>query len=151
MSIITSDATINDLDALYNLEKECFTLEAFTKELIATLLQKPDSVSLLAKKKGKIVGFAIALIHHRKNRTIGHIFTIDVATRARKGGVGLALMKNIEQKLTEKGAKSCYLEVRVDNTAGRSLYKKLGYSETGVVEDFYYSGGDCVVMRKNLG
>jgi ribosomal-protein-alanine N-acetyltransferase len=150
MSILISDATINDLDALYNIEKECFTLEAFTKELIATLLQRPDSISLLAKIKGEIVGFAIALIHQRKNRKVGHIFTIDVAARARKGGVGLVLMKNVEQKLIEKGAKSCYLEVRVDNTAARKLYKKLGYSERMFVKDFYYLGGDCIVMRKNL-
>lgn len=145
-----SDATIKDLDALYNIEEECFTHEAFTKKLIATLLQRPESISLLAKIEGEIVGFAIALIHQRKNRKVGHIFTVDVATRARKGGVGLALMTRLEQKLAERGAKSCYLEVRTDNTAGRNLYQKLGYFETRFVKDFYYPGGDCVVMRKNL-
>jgi ribosomal-protein-alanine N-acetyltransferase len=150
MSILISDATVNDLDELYNIEKECFTLEAFTKELIATLLHKPNAISLLAKIKGEIVGFAIALIHQRKNRKTGHIFTIDVAIKARKGGIGLALMKNIEQRLVERGAESCYLEVRVDNTAARKLYKQLGYSETRLVKDFYYSGGDCIVMQKNL-
>ena len=150
MSILISDATIKDLDALYRIEEECFTLEAFTKELIATLLRRPESISLLAKIKGEMVGFAIALIHQRKSRKVGHIFTVDVATRARRGGVGLALMKKLERKLAEKGAESCYLEVRVDNTAGRNLYQRLGYSETRFVKDFYHQGGDGVVMRKKL-
>jgi len=150
MSVQVSDATVNDLDALFAIEKECFTREAFSRELIATLLQKRNSVSLLAKTKGEIVGFAIALVYHRKNRRVGHIFTIDVAARARKGGVGLVLMKNLEHRLIEKGARSCFLEVRADNRAARSLYEKLGYVERRFVKDFYYPGGDCVVMRKKL-
>jgi ribosomal-protein-alanine N-acetyltransferase len=150
MTIITSIATIKDLDTLHSIEKECFTLEAFSREEIAFFLQKPNTISLLAKMEGKIVGYIIALIYEREGKKTGHVLTIDVATKSRKKGVGFRLLKRLERELREKGAEANYLEVQADNVAAQRLYKKLGYLKVGFVKGFYRSGGDCIVMEKGL-
>jgi [ribosomal protein S18]-alanine N-acetyltransferase len=50
-----------------------------------------------------------------------------------------------------RGAREAFLEVRVDNTAARSLYRGEGFEEVGLRRG-YYDGGrvDAVTMRKNL-
>ncbi len=149
MSVTTRNAKFEDLEALYAIETECFTLEAFSKRQIASLLQNPNSVSLLAQMNGEIAGFIIALIHQRKSEKTGRIYTLDVAVKARKKGVGLKLVEHAEQILRKKGVKTCHLEVRIDNIAARELYKKLGYVETELLKGFYPEG-DGVKMKKIL-
>ena len=48
-----------------------------------------------------------------------------------------------------RGAASMHLEVAEDNAAARSLYRKLGYEESGRRRG-YYSGGDAILMRRIL-
>ncbi len=150
MVINIEKAKADDLEALYGIERECFTLEAFSKKQIGSLLRNPNSISLLAKLNGEIVGFIVALIYEEKKEKIGHIFTLDVAVKARRKGVGLKLLESAEQILREKEVKICFLEVRGDNVAARELYRKLGYVEVGLLKDFYFSGGHGVRLRKNL-
>lgn len=149
MPISIEKATVDDLETLYKIEKECFALEAFPKKQIASLLRNPNSVSLLAKMNGEIVGFIIALIYEGESERIGHIFTLDVTVKARRKRVGLRLLEDSERILRKKGVKVCYLEVRADNVAARELYRKLGYVEIGLLKNFY-SGGDGVRLGKTL-
>ena len=149
MSIIVKKTDIGDLEILYKIEKECFTLEAFSKKQITSLLQAPNSISLLAEINGKIVGFIIALIYGGRNGKIGHVFTLDVALNARKKGVGLKLLDSLEQILREKGVNVCYLEAKVNNVAARELYRKLGYVEIRFLKGFY-RGGNGIRLKKSL-
>lgn len=149
MSITTRKAKLDDLEALYGIEKECFTLEAFSKNQIALLLRNPDMISLLAQMVGRVVGFIIALVYEGEREKIGHIITLDVAVKARKKGVGLKLVKDLERILRSQKVKTCYLEVRVDNMAARELYRKLGYVETKLLKNFYPEA-DGVRMKKPL-
>ncbi|MDH5495090.1 MAG: GNAT family N-acetyltransferase [Candidatus Bathyarchaeota archaeon] len=150
MSISIKKAKVHDLEKLYRIEKECFTSEAFSKEQTAFLLGNPNSISLLAQMNDEIVGFIIALIYERNNEKAGHVFTLDVAIKARRRGVGLRLLWNLEQILRSKGVNVCYLEVKVDNVAARELYKKLGYVEIEHLKDHYYLREDGVRLRKIL-
>ena len=45
-------------------------------------------------------------------------------------------------------AKQCFLEVRVTNDAGISLYKKLGFEVTRTINGYYTDGEDAYVMSK---
>lgn len=150
MSITIQRATINDLETLYQIEKECFTTEAFNKQHIAYLLENPNAVSLTAKINNAIVGFVIGLIHHRNEEIIGRIYTLDVAIKYRRKGIGLKLLDEIERIFVEKGAKICYLEVRKDNIAALELYRKHGYIKVKELEH-YYNGTHGVRLKKKLG
>jgi ribosomal-protein-alanine acetyltransferase len=150
LSIIIQRATINDLETLYQIERECFAIEAFNKQHIAYLLENPNAVSLVAKINNVIVGFIIGLIHRRNEEIIGRIYTLDVAVKYRRKGVGLKLLDEIERIFLEKGAKICYLEVRKDNMAALELYRKHGYIKVKELEH-YYNGTHGVRLKKKLG
>ena len=150
MSIITRRATVNDLEKLCEIERECFTVEAFTKEQIRFLLDDQNAVGLIALLDDEVAGFIIGLIHHHNKTRTGHICTIDVAVKYRRKGVGLKLLSELEKVFVKMGVKTCYLEARVDNVAARELYRKQGYVEVERLEDYYHVGVHGVLFVKRL-
>jgi len=150
MPLKIEQAKLNDLDALYKIERECFTTEAFTREHIAYLLQSPNAVNLVAKANHEIVGFIVGMIEGYGGVTVGHVYTIDVAVKHRRAGVGLRLLDELERVFLERGVKTSYLEVRIDNKAARELYRKKGYTELEPLEDFYARGRHGLRMKKEL-
>lgn len=149
MSIIIKHASLEDLETLYKIEKECFTYEAFSKKQIAYLLKSSDVVSLIAQVDGEIAGFITGLIEQHGPR-IGHIYTIDVASKYRRIGAGLKLLEEIEQNFIKKGAEACFLEVRINNLAARKLYQKHGYTEVGKLNNYYARGIHGIRLKKKV-
>lgn len=137
------------LDRLYEIERECFEKEAFTKQQIAYLLTDYNSISLVAKVNGKIIGFIIGKIHIERKSAIGHILTIDVLPTHRRKGIAQRLLEEIEKIFREKGIKVCHLEVREDNVAALSLYQKSGYRKIGKLEN-YYENAQGIYLKKTL-
>ncbi|RLI20141.1 ribosomal-protein-alanine N-acetyltransferase [Candidatus Bathyarchaeota archaeon] len=149
-TIKIEQASITDLQILYKIERECFFSEAFSMEEILFLIKNPNSISLVAKISGQIAGFVIGLVYDAGKEKIGHVFTLDVAKKYRRKGVAMKLMKELELKFKEKGAKECFLEVRIDNNAARKLYEKLGYEEIACLKDYYGSGVHGIKLKKVL-
>jgi len=150
MPLKIEQAKLNDLDVLHRIERECFTSEAFTREHVAYLLESPNAVSLVAKTNHEIVGFIVGMIEDYGRVTVGHVYTIDVSVKHRRAGVGLRLLDELERVFLERGVKTSYLEVRIDNKAARELYRKKGYTELEPLEDFYAQGRHGLRMKKEL-
>ena len=150
MPITVRRATINDLETLFEIERECFTLEAFTKQQMAFLLENPHNISLTAWKNNKIAGFIIGLIQNSNETRIGRVYTLDVAVKHRRKGIGLKLLNELEQLFIEKGVKNSYLEARTDNVAARELYDKHGYTEVKQLKDYYSKGVHGILLVKRL-
>jgi ribosomal-protein-alanine N-acetyltransferase len=149
MSVTIEDASIRHLDRLYEIEKECFEREAFTKQQIAHLLTDYNSVSLVAKVNGEIVGFIIGMIYLERNSLTGHILTIDISLIHRQKGTAQKLLQEIEKIFTEKGVKACRLEVREDNIAALRLYQKFGYKKVAKLKN-YYGNAHGIYLKKDL-
>jgi len=143
-------ATIGDLENLHKIERECFTIEAFTKEQITRLLKSPRTVSLVAWINREVAGFIIGSIENLDGTKAGHVYTLDVAVKHRRKGVGLRLLKGLEDIFAKKSVKTCYLEVRLDNMAARELYRRQGYTEVAPLTDYYYKGIHGVRLEKIL-
>jgi ribosomal-protein-alanine N-acetyltransferase len=150
MSFVVQRVSMKDLGVLYRIEQECFTVEAFSKRYIASLLGTPESVSLLARHDGEVVGFVIGLVSVYGTTKIGHIMTIDVLPEYRRRGVGLTLLSEIEEEFKNMGVRVCFLEVREDNVAAKRLYQKSGYVEVERLEDYYCRGGHGIRLEKTL-
>ena len=150
MSITIQRATINDLETLYQIETECFTIEAFDKQHIAYLLENPNAVSLVAQINNAIAGFIIGLIHRHDEKITGRVYTLDVAVKYRRKGVGLKLLDEIERNFVKREVEICYLEARKDNVAALELYRKHGYVEVEELKG-YYKGAHGVRLKKKLG
>jgi len=149
MEVTVEDASIRHLDRLYEIEMECFEREAFTKQQIAHLLTDYNSVGLVAKVNGEIVGFIIGMVYMERKSLTGHILTIDVSPTYRRKRVAQKLLEEIEKIFKGKGVKSCYLEVREDNVAALSLYQKLGYKKVARLKH-YYGNVHGMYLRKDL-
>ena len=150
MSITTRRASLKDLDTLCEIERHCFTSEAFTREQIGYLLRAPKNVSLIAEIDHETAGFIIGLIHEYGNAKVGHIFTVDVLTKHRRRGVASRLLDDLEQIFKERGVQTSHLEVRADNLAAQELYRKHGYTDVGVLKNYYGRGIHGVQLKKNL-
>lgn len=137
MSMQIEDVSLKYLDRLFEIEKQCFTKEAFTKQQILYLLTDYNTISLVAKINDEIVGFVIMQLDSQDSRFFGHIITLNVASNFRRKGVAQRLLNEVEKILKSRGINECRLEVRQDNLAAIKLYKQLGYREFGVLNHYY--------------
>jgi len=150
MHVTVERATTSNLKQLLNIERECFTVEAYTERHIFDLLRDPKAVALLARIDCDVVGFIIGLVEDSKNERLGHVVTIDVAFKYRRKGIGLILLNEIETILSQEGAKAIYLEVRADNKSAKQLYLKQGYREMEPLKDYYSAGAHGLKLIKKL-
>lgn len=149
MAITIESATLQHLHQLYEIEKESFEKEAFSKQQIAHLLTNRNSIGLIAKENDQIVGFVIGMIYVERNSLTGHILTIDVSPTCRRKGIGSKLLREIEEIFKKNKVQACRLEVRENNVAALNLYQKFGYKKIGRLKNFY-GDADGIYLRKTL-
>ena len=140
---------LRDIDELYSIENECFGDEAFSKQQITSLTVSYNSLGLVAKQEGKILGFIFGSIYYERKELVGHVLTIDVRQDYRRKGIATTLILELEKLFREQGATASRLEVRKDNTSGILFYQKLEYEKMGELEG-YYGNMDGVYFRKRL-
>lgn len=58
----------------------------------------------------------------------GWVYSVAVRAQHRRGGVGTALVRQLEAALAERGCLKVNLQVRTSNAAVVAFYEKLGYS-----------------------
>jgi len=149
MTAVIGDVSLKDLDKLYDIETECFEKEAFTKTQIAELLKDYNSIGLVARVDGQIVGFVVGTIYVDGRVLQAHICTIEVLPLFRRRGIGKELLGEIEKVFRQQGVKTFALEVREDNVAAIGLYRKLGYDAIGRLKH-YYGKRHGLYLRKTL-
>jgi [ribosomal protein S18]-alanine N-acetyltransferase len=137
-----------DLDELLPYEDELFGTEAWSRQSYLDELADTELRQyLVAEQDGKVVGSAGLL-------AIGEtaqILTVGVLPAARRQGVGEQLVQALLAEAVRRRAGEVLLEVRMDNTAARQLYDKLGFSVIGTRRGYYDQGRvDAVVMRRAL-
>lgn len=149
MPITIETASNRQLDRLYQIEKECFSEEAFSKQQIANLLMDYNTISLIAVEKGNIIGFIIGAIYSERNAANGHVLTIDVSPQHQRKGVGSKLLQELEKILAQRNIKTCRLEVKENNIKALGLYEKAGYQRIGRLKN-YYGNADGLYLQKDL-
>jgi ribosomal-protein-alanine acetyltransferase len=149
MKIKIEDATSSVLDELYEIEKQCFAREAFSRQQIAYLLTDYNTIALSARVNDEIAGFVIGQIDIVNNTPFGHIITVNTVPTYRRKGIARKLLREMEALFKKKGIKECRLEVREDNSAASKLYQKLGYKEVGKLEK-YYGDAHGLYLKKAL-
>jgi ribosomal-protein-alanine acetyltransferase len=149
MELKIESASIGHLDRLYQIERECFDKEAFTRQQIAYLLKDYNSINLIARINNEIAGFIIGAAYYERSAQVGHILTVDVTPAYRQKGVAQKLLQEIEKIFKEKGFRASCLEVREDNIAALGLYRKLGYKKIAKLKN-YYGNAHGIYLKKGL-
>lgn len=82
------------------------------------------------------------------------IVNFGVVPDARRLGLGRNLLETAEVVAAEAGARRMFLEVAVDNTPARALYRAGGYTAVGERPGYYLrpdgSRADALIMAKAL-
>ncbi|HHT9123047.1 MAG TPA: GNAT family N-acetyltransferase [Candidatus Wunengus sp. YC63] len=145
-------ATLLDLFALEQLEKDCFQAEAFSRRLIKNLLINTKSAVFKATEPtGKIIGNIIGTTKKENSTSVGRIFSLCVLGQYRKIGIASQLVKILEEEFYLRNIKKIRLEVSALNNVAQAFYERLEYHMTPeILPHFYHDGTDACVMTKRL-
>ncbi|GAA1534057.1 hypothetical protein GCM10009827_060180 [Dactylosporangium maewongense] len=140
-----SGAFFAGLDPATAQEPQTDGLVEWHEELHARYADDPTVLMLVAEQDGDIVGAAVARVeeplptaHWQLQRDLAHrrvhVDALTVAGGARRGGVGSALMAEVERWAVERGAAAIMLETGVDNPTSMPFYeRRMGYTRHEVV------------------
>ena len=120
-----------DQKAISLLEEECFITPWSEKAILES--HGNSTLFLLFEEEGEILGYVGLQIVLDE----GYITNVAVTKKARKRGVGSALISRLKEVAKEKGLRFISLEVRKSNAAAISLYEKQGFKAAGLRKNFY--------------
>lgn len=133
-----------DLDQVLGIEVASFA-SPWSRKSFEVELKKEWGISWVMLEAHRVIGYLVAWL-------VGdeiHVANVAVDHAYRRRGIGEILLK----KVIENSPGFCWmeLEVRGSNRAARSLYKKLGFHEIGILKRYYLEEGeDAIVMSKVL-
>ena len=80
------------------------------------------------------------------------LYWIAVAAEAHGRGIGSALLKEVEKRVSARGARLVMIETssRDDYDATHAFYAARGYGEQARTRDFYEPGDDRILLTKSL-
>ncbi len=120
----------------------------WTEWMFRDELGRAESVCLAALSDGELAGYAVCRVVAVEE---AEILRIAVSPRARRRGIGSALMRAMMDELRARGVKTVHLEVRESNGAARALYGSHGFRETGRRVSYYDAPPeDAVLMGSSL-
>jgi len=94
----------------------------------------------------EMIGFIAADIRRKKG--IAWIATISVHPKHRQLGIGSLLLQACEKEIP---LSTIRLSVRISNKNAINLYRKFGYQEIDIWNNYYKKGEDALIMEKRKG
>lgn len=142
-------ATIADLDALLEIEQRCFDSDRLTRRSFRHMLTRAKAITLVHERDGDLDGYALVLFH--AGTALARLYSFAVRPECQGRGVGARLLESAESVTLEHGYAALRLEVRQDNTAAQTLYRRAGYRELAILPDYYEDHANGLRLEKTLG
>lgn len=118
----------------------------WTPARIKRQILDPETMVLVASVGGVIEGFAIMKFYDDD----AHLLLLAVQPKARRTGIGSALVEWLEKSCRTAGIQRIRLEVRASNTPARQFYERMEYQFVSQVAGYYEKREAAVVMGKAL-
>jgi len=130
-STVREGAPINRMTELSRAEE----LEFLPRRL--TEIERGDTIQYMAEVDGELVGNAE--IRKQVGRK-SHLETLGMSVKSgfRRKGIGARLMEKVMNEAKKKGLKIITLQVNETNLPAITLYRKLGFKETGRIPKAVY-------------
>ena len=145
-NIIIRHMTKDDVDAVYNVEEDCF-VDPWSKDSIRKELKNDLARYLVAEVDNKIVGYiGIWFVVDE-----GHITNVAVHSNYRGKKIGDKLVSEMVELCKENDLVAMTLEVRTSNTVAQNLYRKYGFRMAGIRKEYYSDNKeDAIIMWNQL-
>jgi ribosomal-protein-alanine N-acetyltransferase len=139
--------TLEDIDTIVQIEHESFTSPWSQEAFRTELTQNHFARYMVMERNETILGYGgMWLIVDE-----AHITNIAVREPYRGQGLGERLLRELMRTAAWLGAKRITLEVRVSNDTAQSLYRKLGFYESGLRPGYYSDNReDALIMWAEL-
>lgn len=145
------DAIAQDIPVFVSLDKQLFPYSPWSaaqyKEEFAEMPRTRHFVVALDESQS-IIGYAGILVPAAQVEA--DILTVGVIPEHRGKGIARQLMAFITDFAVDRQAKAMMLEVKSDNVEAIGLYESLGYSKISIRKDYFGTGLDALIMRKEL-
>lgn len=137
-----------DLERVIEIERECFSTP-WKETTFRGLMKRSDTDLLVAETAdGRVAGYAACWTVIDQSE----LGNVAVSAAARGEGLGGALVDAVVERIRDRGATECYLEVRESNEAAQSLYRQRGFIVVGRRPRYYsLPTEDALVMRLRVG
>lgn len=139
--------TEEDIDDVLEIEHKSFATPWSREAFFNELTHNQFALYVVLEEDNKVIGYCGAWIVVDE----AHITNVALLPEYRGRKLGEALMRQLMELASEKGAITMTLEVRVSNFTAQSLYRKLGF-QNGAIRKNYYTDNqeDALVMWVNL-
>jgi ribosomal protein S18 acetylase RimI-like enzyme len=118
----------------------------WTPARVAHCIRCPDTLVVIARARGRLVGFAIMYFGIKD----AHLLLLAVDPAQRRAATGRRLLEWLEKSARVAGIATIQLEVRAKNQGARAFYRTLGYREVQLMP-LYYDGREAAVrLVRNL-
>ncbi len=136
-------ATLRDLGPLRRIEQACFLKDAWPLLDLLAVLTWPEVVRLKAVEDSQMIGFIAG--DPRPSEQLAWIATVGVLPDYQRRGIGRALLRECEERLTQPRIRLC---VRVSNESAIHLYQQEGYLVMDTWREYYKDKENALVMEK---
>lgn len=138
---------IKDIDEVCEIENLSFNTPWSRESFEAEILKNHLARYVVAKIDGRVVAYGGMWIVLDE----AHITNIAVHPDYRGRRIGEKLVQEMLETAKKCGAGSITLEVRASNDVARKLYRKLGFTDSGVRKGYYSdTGEDAIIMWNKL-
>jgi tRNA threonylcarbamoyl adenosine modification protein YeaZ/ribosomal-protein-alanine acetyltransferase len=147
-TIVARAASVADAPVMAKMHGESFD-HPWTEEMIVSSLALPGAGAFIVELANSTYGF----VQYQGVAGEAEINTLCVLPIYRRQGFGQALMQALIAHLRQHNTTRLFLEVAADNEAAISLYRRHGFSETGLRKGYYArkSGAvDAITMTLGL-
>ena len=155
-------ATQEDFLKVHKFTIECPPLENYPEHVYKIILRYFGDYCFIAEENGKIIGFAMGIVPQSMQHTY---FLWDIGTDPsyQRQGVGMEILKYIENELEKLGF--IRIEVTIDpvNTSSQKLFEKMGYENISgkeiktikvdgniAIQDYYSPGRHFMLYEKQI-
>ncbi len=135
-----------DLPRVMAIENASFSTP-WKEATFRSLLRRTDCDLFVAEADGRVDGYAVAWTVIDQSE----LGNVAVSDEVRGRGVGGALVDAVIDRIRERGAHECFLEVRESNVTAQAVYRDRGFTVVGRRTRYYASPTeDALVMRLRL-
>ena len=143
---IVRQMEVDDLQKVMVIENENFSMP-WTEKGFLTFLLRYDTLFLVVEEDDEIIGFGGALLVLDE----GDIVNVAVKKSRQREGIGKLLVESLVRLAAEIGTVVLHLEVRVSNEEARSLYRRTGFEEVTIRQNYYEEPReDAITMSRKI-
>lgn len=144
--MIVREANSNDVDGIFNIEKECFIKFYSKEDILYEINDNPVSIMLVLIDNEKIVSYFDFWITFDSS-TICRIATLK---KYQRKGFAKILFDDAIKILQENKVETMTLEVRKSNERAINFYKNNGFIFITTKPKYYDDGEDALYMMKGI-